>query len=558
MSKKILQLVLMVLFVVAARVQVFGQDTLDVPAFFASSGDPALVNFILGDTLDGGARANPNRVYRLGRDSIYIMNGQLRVDFNLKLIADDDPTGTSRPPIVIRGKYADGTNVKDPIVFTGNDLDVHFKNIIFTGFDLDRKAGDWTGPLKFASDNIHATVEKCVFNQWDWVIYSTGNHNKIFIKDCVFRNNNINWHPFVGQQFYCGGVPLDTLEITNTTYFNDNAFIVGLENNITKYFRFEHNTVMTTMVDPIRVRYLTNAKIVSNIFYGTHAMGETDYERNAGWYTSHGKHASTIDLDTVAANLMQNAGLTETDRQVLVKGNVYFWPQKIKDFWASLDSVNGIVWMNDPTKAMFDDDTNYPHLVAEGNIEADPQFTDNTMLDWVVNAVVEYAQDFRTHKSAPLRNYDAYVNNGEMLQLKWPLPESMVYSNQTVMTAGCDGFPAGDLNWYPEKKKEWEDSQTGIRKDELGTLPENYKLSQNYPNPFNPTTVIEFSLPKSGVATLEVFNILGQKIATLVNEKLSAGNYRFDFNAKNIPSGVYLYKLNVNNFTAIRKMMLLK
>lgn len=86
----------------------------------------------------------------------------------------------------------------------------------------------------------------------------------------------------------------------------------------------------------------------------------------------------------------------------------------------------------------------------------------------------------------------------------------------------------------------------------------SYKLSQNYPNPFNPTTVIKFSLPKSGITTLEVFNILGEKVATLVDKKLSAGNYAFDFNAKNLPSGIYIYRLEANNFSAVRKMLLLK
>ncbi|MDP4117357.1 MAG: Ig-like domain-containing protein, partial [Bacteroidota bacterium] len=72
-------------------------------------------------------------------------------------------------------------------------------------------------------------------------------------------------------------------------------------------------------------------------------------------------------------------------------------------------------------------------------------------------------------------------------------------------------------------------------------IPSSYGLSQNYPNPFNPTTIISFSLPVSQKVTLEVFNLLGQKISTLVNSELQAGTYNINFNASNLPSGQYFY-----------------
>ena len=115
MNTKLAKLFFILIAVAFANVSILAQDTLNVPAFFPDSGDPALLDFILADTLDGGARANPNRVYKLGRDSIYIMRGQLLVDFNLSIVADDDPTNASRPPIIVGGKYDDGANVKDPL-----------------------------------------------------------------------------------------------------------------------------------------------------------------------------------------------------------------------------------------------------------------------------------------------------------------------------------------------------------------------------------------------------------------------------------------------------------
>ncbi len=86
----------------------------------------------------------------------------------------------------------------------------------------------------------------------------------------------------------------------------------------------------------------------------------------------------------------------------------------------------------------------------------------------------------------------------------------------------------------------------------------SYKLEQNYPNPFNPSTVINYTIPKAGVTKVEVFNILGQKVITLVNKNLEAGSHKVEFNANNLTSGIYFYKLQSNNFTSIKKMMLIK
>ncbi len=98
---------------------------------------------------------------------------------------------------------------------------------------------------------------------------------------------------------------------------------------------------------------------------------------------------------------------------------------------------------------------------------------------------------------------------------------------------------------------------TGI-KDQLSSLPKNYSLSQNYPNPFNPTTAIDYQLPKSGHVSLKVYDMLGNEIATLVNENKEAGSYTANFNAGNISSGVYFYTLQASGYTMTKKLVVLK
>ena len=99
---------------------------------------------------------------------------------------------------------------------------------------------------------------------------------------------------------------------------------------------------------------------------------------------------------------------------------------------------------------------------------------------------------------------------------------------------------------------------TSVR--DLGTpfIPETFVLLQNYPNPFNPTTTIIYEIPKSSFVTLKVYNIAGQMIATLVDGQKSAGRYAVKWNAANVSSGVYIYRITAGNFSDVKKSIVLK
>ncbi len=90
------------------------------------------------------------------------------------------------------------------------------------------------------------------------------------------------------------------------------------------------------------------------------------------------------------------------------------------------------------------------------------------------------------------------------------------------------------------------------------TTPNNFILMQNYPNPFNPSTIISYSVPKSSLVTIKVYDALGREVETLVNEQKSPGNYKINFNMGNLTSGVYFYQMKSRYFTAVKKMLLLK
>ena len=89
-------------------------------------------------------------------------------------------------------------------------------------------------------------------------------------------------------------------------------------------------------------------------------------------------------------------------------------------------------------------------------------------------------------------------------------------------------------------------------------MPAIYELSQNYPNPFNPTTTIKFSLPKASYVSLKIYNNVGQEVALLLSQYLSAGFYITELKAEAFPSGVYFYRLQAGSFMETKKLVLLK
>jgi hypothetical protein len=88
--------------------------------------------------------------------------------------------------------------------------------------------------------------------------------------------------------------------------------------------------------------------------------------------------------------------------------------------------------------------------------------------------------------------------------------------------------------------------------------PKVFALEQNYPNPFNPTTSIKYSIAKEGFVNISIYNALGEKVGSLVNELKKAGNYEINFDAREFASGIYFYRMESGSFISIKKMMLIK
>ena len=143
-----------------------------------------------------------------------------------------------------------------------------------------------------------------------------------------------------------------------------------------------------------------------------------------------------------------------------------------------------------------------------------------------------------------------YVTDGFLEDMEyWSEKFGFLQAGDYYYLKGCiiDGILYGDTS-----------TVTDVKDEEGGIAFQDYFLSQNYPNPFNPSTIINYNVKYSGLVSLKVYDILGSEVATLVNETKVAGNFAVEFNTANLPSGVYIYTLQVNGFSESRKMLLMK
>jgi len=131
------------------------------------------------------------------------------------------------------------------------------------------------------------------------------------------------------------------------------------------------------------------------------------------------------------------------------------------------------------------------------------------------------------------------------------------YVQQTGPRAFVSPYSFPQDVWTDGGQKPEEETPTSVE-DIPGAIPNKYSLEQNYPNPFNPSTTIRFSIPEAGQVSLSIYNLLGEKVAEILNQELVTNTYEITYDASNLSSGVYFYTIKANNYVATKKMLLMK
>ena len=544
-------------------VSLFAQASSDT--LYVSAMPPGNINEVIsGDTTATGARKDPNRVYVMQQtgslDTTYFFTATINMaaNFNgvtLTIIGKNNPV-TGMPPVIEPFILSDNST---PARFTENlEGNLNLDNLYFLGKRTDGliTAGD-DRLLDGIPQGSSVRINHCVFDDFTAgqgaLLSYGGSGNSFYITNCEFRNIQ-SQAGFPTNIIFAEAA--DTLQFVNNTFYAISFGIWGNDN--LRYFQFNHNTMVGCAWMPFRIYQADSAYISNNIFYDTYAWGlDSASIKNGGLGN---ESPAVVVFDSLFQFSEAPYTWTEAGRSIVVTNNAYYWQSSIDSTIAAINDTtkNYIVppaWMDSHTLAMFADKTSWPSLSASNNVNADPGFSASTVNPMVAglnmytvarwNGTIATSPLWRQNVTNPASVFGSVAKNWAQTQ-GYPVPENLKYS---ASLTGSDGLPLGDLNWFT--------GITGVKQINNG-IPATFSLNQNYPNPFNPTTNIKYNITKSGLVTLKIYNILGQEVAVLVDQYQKPGNYKIDFNATNLASGVYLYRLESGDNSLTKKMLLLK
>jgi hypothetical protein len=516
---------------------------------------------IRADTVAAGG-LSANRVYELQRGKYYLHNAIFAVPNNKTLRLRAEAGSGPKPVIYLWETGTGGSPTRPPGNFaTLNGAKIEIKNICIAGFyepEPARVAGVQGGLINTTAPGSTIILDGVIFSNVN------GNHirtdqstAKVQVTNSIFANMGA----LPASNFGAGkGLDLrdgtcDTLILVNNTFVNYQDRIIR-HYNITnpsagtgeiKNGRIEHNTFINGMgfhgllsLGNVGVQMI----ITSNLFVDAFALGEdsTDATRAAEW-------ANTGEL--------YKNGNNRITWIFTAKNTTTFWAVR-NNYYAISDSGQKFL---DQFKFGPASPLSW-HINSRLGADSTKAFTKiNLTLGKIprlmTNTMRWYESPTGANKTKTTTNFVIARDDYDRRVIEFYRDSlNASYSTSSVAYTGAErGFPVGDLNWFPDKKDEW--IRTGVA-SKLEGIARDFRLEQNYPNPFNPSTSIAFALAKAGEVKLQVFNALGQKVAILVNGKLPAGPHSITWDAKNMPSGIYFYKLEAGAFSQTRKMVLMR
>ena len=540
----------------------FGQNVLRLVPWDGTS-NTELINQIKADTTTNHGIL-PDRVYELDGGGVYICQETFYVEDQYSLRLRSSNTNKA---IIYLYPTGSGSNPQQPpgyfIRLRGGDLEM--KGIALSGYfepidtNLNNVQG---GMLRTDNEGSYITLDSCVFSNINGqVLRAEAAAITIKVTNCIFANlGALSTSNFgAGKGIDLRASSLDSLILVNNTFTNYQDRVVRHYNfsnplagtgNI-GYTLIDHNT----MFDGMGFHGLlslgnmgSKAIITNNLFVDAFAAGEdsTDATRTAEWANTGEKYPNGLNRmswifsapnDTTQWMISNNfyaisdsgqAFFDEHTAEPIVKGSPLSWHINSR---LGADSVNAFTEISDPGFAK-------------------AQMLMTNLMRWYVSPV-----GGNKTKNTPTTLWDPNTDDMDRRPIKFWIDtlDASYSTSSAAYTGAMGGFPAGDLNWFPSRKTDWLTPVEGFK-----TVPLTFSLDQNYPNPFNPSTVISFNLDKTGFITLTVYNILGQKVSTLLSEQMSAGRHEITFNASNLASGVYFYRLESGKNYMLKKMVLLK
>ena len=523
-----------------------------------------LNDFIIGDTLPNGTRRDPNVVYVLTRGGLYLSSAVMNTGtWDLRITANDSTT-SRRPVIFLVGNPPPGN-------FANLRGNLWLRNVILGGYNelVPANLTGLQGSLfNTAAQGVDIVIDSCILKT------TNGNHIRtdqaprvVKVTNCIFGDMG-----YLGRSNLGAGKAIDlragscdSLVLLNNTFVNWQDRIIrhfASTLNI-QYIRFEHNTLANGMsyhgllsLGRVGKRVI----IRDNLLVDAFALGnDSDAVRQA-------EFSDGGELDQWGFPRMSWVIANPNDTTSwLVQNNYYYISPGGQSFWDSA-SVLPII-ANPPLTpgaplthkicSRIGADSTTAFRLANVSLPNIPNLM-VTMMKWYRRPAASGGAGKTKVTSNWAAQYDfdrrGYIYYRDSLNCAYST------SNSLYSAASC-GYPVGDLKWFPARYAAWKTDpcvQIALPVNDKPDVPATFSLDQNYPNPFNPDTKITFTLGKAGLTSLVVYNVLGQKVATLLAKDMTAGLHEVSFDASNLSTGMYFYRLESGKNFDVKKMMVLK
>ncbi|AFN75857.1 5'-nucleotidase domain-containing protein [Melioribacter roseus P3M-2] len=449
----ILALLIAGFFMPVEKISAQAGDTLVVEWQDPVTGE--VITDALRNAIENDTNRPEGRVYKLLRGGFYWISEKITYsDFHLRLVGEKGgPTEFDNPPVLQLVGREDGTHA-DRLMQPSASLTM--KNIYVIGCD-EFGSQTYYQPIQLDANDSRFVFDGCIFERTNFApIAFTGKNNDIFVTNCVFRN--IQGHP-ADQQWQGRGISIwadqDTVIVENNTFFNINMTVFQLEGGAANYIRFNHNTIVNMGRALNAGNWWKEAYFTNNLFINPfwHGEGHADI-------TATGRDPRTIPASIFSVGALPTKYGPEEGRRILFS-NAYAWRDPAFAAYYG-DTIVAQPFAGPMTREDYFDV--YENMVIKDTVWLSSMPSVGTYPSEIVENMIQNIKDIRSN-TLPATEYfwKLPIDNitGDVCNVcpSWPLPEDFSYTDAALMTAGTDGLPLGDLNWFPDKKAIFEQNK---------------------------------------------------------------------------------------------------
>lgn len=526
---------------------------------------------IKADTLADGSQAHD--IYELEKGRVYLQVEGIDIvnsGFTLRGQAFDANNPADIPATVQPLPGPDGVSRFNPnwsanfwILSSGASL--RLENINFNGAYADQSAV-LAGVVVAFNTNQTVEMENSYVSMYSVIALTTWqNGGTTRVNNSVFYANPA----FPGGMFFNGVIggggswmgTFNAMSLTNSTvanYFGNTVLAYESFGATAADGVIDHVSFVNNVLPPLYCGGSNNVTVSNSLFYNTSIYPQELTDLGQTLWRGRDKGVGIMDICMQAdpTGGSREGKYDHLNRHIVFHNNAWVVDEQVQTYWQSVDAPLPLsqtnLWVSDSSRAVMDLDATIQehdnvHTTATLKLESE-----------YLTRMIHRTEDYRDNQAFDYPDYATYFwqyeHDGDATTTEWPMHEDLRYSvGSPAATASTTGGPVGDPRWIPYLN-------VGSETEEL---PSQVALDQNYPNPFNPSTEIAFTLSQAGSVTLTVYNLLGQKVRTLVDANLSGGAHRYTWNGRDdsgqgVSSGVYLYTLNAGGRSMTKKMSLIK